>query len=97
MPLAVSAVSIFYLLPQIRLIVQRTQQIFISADRKYVRLLLRAVGISFLAQITAQICADAGQKAMGDKIEMAARIMIAVYTLPLIGDMIGLITAFLGE
>ena len=96
-PVAVSAVSLLYLMPQIKYIVDRFGQVFIYADSKYVMLLLKVVGISFLAQITAQICTDAGQKAMGDKIETAARIIIAVYTLPLISDMIALITSFIGE
>ena len=59
--------------------------------------MLKVVGISFIAQITAQACSDAGQKAMGDKIELAARIFIAVYALPLISEILNLISGFLGD
>ena len=96
-PLAVSAVAILYLLPQLKLITEHLRRLFDGVDSEYAKLLLRVVGISFIAQITAQICTDAGQKAMGDRIETAARILIAVYALPLIDDILKLITSFMGK
>ena len=85
------------LIPQLKLITEHLRRLFDGVDSEYAKLLLRVVGISFIAQITAQICTDAGQKAMGDRIETAARILIAVYALPLIDDILKLITSFMGK
>ena len=94
--LAVSAAAVFYLLPEIRIVAEGIREIFKPVGKGYAELLLKVVGITFIAQITAQACSDAGQKAMGDKIEFAARVLIAVYTLPLITDILRLISKFLG-
>ena len=87
---------IIYLLPQIYTIAESVKNIFAFVGKDRAGILLKVVGISFIAQITAQACTDAGQKAMGDKIELAARIFIAVYALPLISEILRLISAFLG-
>ncbi len=91
------AVILICLLPEIRLIAENIKAVFDFRDGGRAGLLLKVVGISFIAQITAQTCADAGQKAMGDKIELAARIFIAVYALPLISEILKLISGFLGD
>ena len=92
------ALVILYIMPQITRLVEQMNGLFAAVDggSGYAALLLRVTGISFAAQMTSQICVDAGQKAMGDKIELAARVFIAVCTLPLISDMMKLITSFLG-
>ena len=96
--LAAGALTLLYILPQISRITQRLDTLFSAIDggSGYTALLLRVTGISFIAQMTSQICTDAGQKAMGDKIELAARVFIAVYALPLISDILKMITSFLG-
>lgn len=97
--MAVGVVTILYILPEIKLIADRLITVFgmLNSGNGYVSLLFRIIGISFVAQLTSQICTDAGQKAMGDKIELAARVFIAIYTLPLLSDILKLITGFLGD
>lgn len=96
--LGAGTVIMLYLMPSAKLAADRLKTLFslTGGDSGYITLLLKVIGISFVAQISSQICADAGQKAIGDKIETAARIFIAVCTLPLISDMLKLITDFLG-
>ena len=96
--LAAGAVIMLYMLPQFRLVADRAREMFsmIDGGNGYAAMLLKVTAVSFAAQMTSQICTDAGQKAMGDKIETAARIFIAVYSLPLISDMLRLIDGFLG-
>ena len=92
------ALTLLYILPQIGRITDRLDALLSAIDggSGYTALLLRVTGISFIALMSSQICTDAGQKAMGDKIELAARVFIAVYALPLISDILKMITSFLG-
>lgn len=96
--LASGTVIMLYLLPQLKTIADRAGELFgmIDGGSGYTAMLLKVTAISFAAQITSQVCTDAGQKALGDKIETAARVFIAVYALPLISDMLRLISGFLG-
>ncbi len=95
---AAGAAVLLYLLPKFKTVAECMTEMFGQLDggSGYAAMLLKVTAISFIAQMTAQICADAGQKAMGDKIETAAKVLIAVYALPLISDMLKLISAFFG-
>ncbi len=95
--LCTGAAVMIYLLPQIGIIAESVKNISDITGGSRTAILLKVVGVSFIAQITAQACSDAGQKAMGDKIELAARIFIAVYALPLISEILNLISGFLGD
>ena len=95
--LAAGTVIMIYMLPQLKTLADKIKDMFALIDdgNGYAAVLLRVTAVSFIAQISSQICADAGQKALGDKIETAARIFIAVSALPLISDMLKLISDFL--
>ncbi|MBQ9519638.1 MAG: hypothetical protein IJR59_07075 [Firmicutes bacterium] len=95
--LCTGAAVVLCLLPRISEIADSVRQIFGFLGQGRAGLLLKVVGISFIAQITAQTCRDAGQKAMGDKIELAARVFIAAYSLPLISEILKMISVFLGN
>ncbi len=45
--------------------------------------LLKILGVAYLAEFAAAICQDAGEQAVARKVEFAAKIIIAVLTLPI--------------
>lgn len=47
-------------------------------------LLVKALGISAAAQITADICREAGEPTVGTQVEMLARVEIVLLSLPLV-------------
>ena len=49
----------------------------------YILILLKTLGISFLAQFAADACRDAGENALASKVELAGKIAIVVLSLPL--------------
>ena len=46
----------------------------------------KAVGVCFLTQFAADICIDAGQKTLSDKVELCGRIAIVFLMLPFVGE-----------
>jgi len=50
----------------------------------YLTTLLKIVGISYIADFSAQICRDAGEGAVGAKIEFAAKILVLVLAVPIV-------------
>ncbi|HOR13788.1 MAG TPA: stage III sporulation protein AD, partial [Clostridia bacterium] len=42
----------------------------------YIGILVRIIGIAYLAQFAGEICKDAGESAMASKVELGGRIMI---------------------
>jgi len=51
---------------------------------EYVSLIFKIVGISYICQMASQICKDAGESAVGTRIEIAGKIVIAYICMPLI-------------
>lgn len=50
---------------------------------EYILILLKTLGISFLAQFAADACRDAEEDALASKMELAGKIAIVVLSLPL--------------
>jgi stage III sporulation protein AD len=45
--------------------------------------ILKILGVAYLSEFAAAICNDAGEQAVGKKVEFAAKIIIAVLALPI--------------
>ncbi|HHY36658.1 MAG TPA: stage III sporulation protein AD [Firmicutes bacterium] len=55
-----------------------------NLDLLYLNTVLRIVAIAYIAQFGAQICRDAGESAIGGKIELAGKIMIMFLAVPML-------------
>lgn len=63
-----------------------------NIDGETLKIVLKAVGVCFLCRGVRDICADCGQSALAEKVETAGRITITVLSLPLLWQVVGLIT-----
>jgi len=54
-----------------------------GADREYVLIMLRAIGISYIVRFASDICSDAGQSAIAHHIDTAGRLLILICAMPL--------------
>lgn len=50
----------------------------------YLGVILKIVGIAYIADFGAQLCRDAGESALASKIEFAAKILILVLAIPIV-------------
>lgn len=50
----------------------------------YLGIILKIVGVAYIADFGAQLCRDAGEGALASKIELAAKILILVLAIPII-------------
>lgn len=51
-------------------------------DTSYIGILLKIIGIAYIAQFACEICKDAGESALASKVELGGRIMILAAALP---------------
>ena len=89
----VSAAAINYLTPVITFF-ERLQNIG-KLDTEFLEILLRAVGIGLLAEITGLICSDAGNAAMGKTLQFLASGVLLWMSVPLFTNIIDLIEELL--
>jgi len=79
--------SIFILvMSKIRVIVDLLQNLADQANISsyYLLIILKIVGVAYLAEFGAQICRDAGEGALASKIELAAKVGVIVLAIPII-------------
>ena len=66
-------------------------------DSDYLAILLKVVGIGFLAEIAALVCTDAGNATMGKVLQMLSSCVIMWLSLPLLNGLLELVQDILGE
>lgn len=61
----------------------------------YLKVLLKVTGISYIIELTSNICKDAGSEALASKIEMTGKIFIVALTIPILTSVVSAITEIL--
>lgn len=67
----------------------------INMEGTYLTIIFKIIGIAYIAEFGLQLCKDAGEEAIGKKIEFAAKVMIFVVAAPVILALVELITGLL--
>lgn len=82
-----TAVIIFAaVLPYLKAIVEMFEEISkeIGLEQVYIGLVLKVIGIAYVAQFASELCRDAGEGAIATKIELAGKIIIMTLSMPVI-------------
>lgn len=58
-------------------------------------IVIKIIGIGYLIEFTANLCADAGMSSLGDKVLLAGKLMIFAISLPIIYNIIEIIVELL--
>ena len=70
-------------------------QTYVSSYGSYVKLLVKILGITYLAEISADLCKDAGAGALASQIELFGKITILVLSLPILLALLRTIQEFM--
>lgn len=80
-------ISIFmFLIGKMQVVVAFSKQLesMLSIDSGYITLILKMIGIAYVAGFAMDICKDAGYSAIGSQLETFAKISILVLSLPIL-------------
>lgn len=83
----VAGVAIFLLImDKVRIIIDLMQKLADQANISsyYLFIILKVVGVAYLAEFGCQICKDAGENALATKVEIAAKIFVIILAIPII-------------
>ena len=67
----------------------------LSVNDSYITVLIRISGIAYLSRFGSEICRDAGQNVIAQKIELAGKIMIVVTSMPILTAVLNLLVGIL--
>lgn len=84
--MAVATLIFAYLVTQIGIVIRTITEFFDRADinEKYVAILLKMTGVTYVAEFSASICKDAGYQSVGSVIEIFAKVSILLIGMPVI-------------
>lgn len=86
------------IVPRIVLLVNDIQTIStaggITSD--YIGIILKIIGISYICEISSNLCLDAGERALSNHVELIGKIAIAFIALPVVEEVFSMITGLLG-
>ena len=86
-----------YLLSKVETILGFVEHLetMINVDGRYISLVLKMVGITYVAEFATNICKDAGYTAIGNQIEIFAKLSILVVSVPVLNVFLETIGSFL--
>ena len=61
----------------------------------YIGILIKIIGIAYVAQLAGEICKDAGESALASKVELGGRILIIAAALPAAISMLDMVASLL--
>ena len=61
----------------------------------YIMPVLKIIGIAYLTEISSNLCADAGERAIANHVETVGKLAIAIISLPIVEDVFGMIIELL--
>ncbi len=62
-----------------------------GVEDRYFAIILKVIGIAYLAQFGAQLCTDAGEGAVAAKIELAGKVLIMAVSAPILAELLQVI------
>ncbi|MDO4165855.1 MAG: SpoIIIAC/SpoIIIAD family protein [Eubacteriales bacterium] len=67
-------------------------EVTLQEDAVYVQVLLKMLGITYIAEFGSSLCRDAGYGAVGGQIEFYGKLMLLAVSMPIIENLIDVIT-----
>ena len=86
MTILTGALIFILILNKIKIIIDLLQNLADQANISsyYLLIVLKIVGVAYLAEFGSQICRDAGESALATKIELAAKVGVIILAIPII-------------
>lgn len=83
--LACSVVAVLYLLQGIAQVAERMEALLENTllSPELVQVVMKCLGVCILTELAGQTCRDAGEQAIGAKVELAGKVTLVLVSLPL--------------
>ena len=94
----VSILILFYIISGLSGIIDELKilQSYISISGKYISILIKVIGISYITQLAADICRDNGYSAIAGQLEIFCKITIAGLSMPIVIALFEVVTQCVG-
>ena len=93
----ISLLIFFSVIGRVSVVAERLQEItaYIDLAPVYIEMLLKMLGITFVAEFSSALCRDAGYQTIAQQIEVFAKLAVLVLGLPVVFSLLEMIKDFL--
>ena len=83
---------------QLQIIVDAIQAIetYLPLDQRYIKILLKIVGITYIAEFSSGLCKDAGYQTIAGQIQIFGKLSVLAVSMPVLLALLDVIQNFLG-
>lgn len=95
--LAVCICIFMYVTTKLEIIIEYTEKIeqYINLDASYITMILKMIGVTYVAEFSSNMCKDAGYQTIAGQIELFAKLSIVVLSMPVLLAFVETIGEFL--
>lgn len=92
--IAASIIILLYVFSRLTSIVELINNLIENTgiNKEYLKIILKIVGISYLVEFGKNVCKDAGESAISNKIEIAGKVVIVSLSIPVISSLIEVVS-----
>ena len=94
---AVGLVIFFYGVTKLKTVIETIRQVqsYIRLNRMYLEVLLKMIGITYIAEFSSGICKDAGYGSLGSQIEIFGKLSVLAVSMPILLALLDTVQKFL--
>ena len=95
--LGVSLCIFYFIMSKLELVLSviNRMQAYVRLDTGYIAILIKMIGITYVAEFSSNLCKDAGYQAVAGQIEMFGKLSILVISMPVLLVLLETIGEFL--
>ena len=94
---AVGLVIFFYGITKLKTVIETIRQVqsYIRLNRMYLEVLLKMIGITYIAEFSSGICKNAGYGSLGSQIEIFGKLSVLAVSMPILLALLDTVQQFL--
>lgn len=87
----------FFLITKLEVVLEaiNRMQEYVKLDIKYIGILMKMIGVTYVAEFSSNLCKDAGYHAVASQIEMFGKLSVLVISMPVLLALLDTIGQFL--
>lgn len=93
--LASSIIMLLFIFDELKAVVDLLNRLIESSsiDKNFLKIILKIVGISYIVEFGRNICNDAGESSIANKIEIAGKVIIVSLSIPIVTSLVEIVSA----
>lgn len=95
--MATGVLLMILILPKLSVTIDMLEDLIsqMNVDIKYISIIIKIIGIVYIAEFCSQICIDSGESSIASKIELGAKVLIIASSMPIVLGLLDMINHML--